>query len=98
MRAPELQRDFLPQRGFIAQHVARRQRLAGLERVLGQGALAESVDGVDWRQVHLFGGAAQAREQGWQSFAGQRVGQQALGQHHARVVAVGGLQRACRLR
>jgi hypothetical protein len=94
LAAPALHRHLAPQRGLVGEQRARRQWLAGGERVLAQGALAEAVDGVHGRQVHLRGGGAQALAQRAERFAARHR----LAQQRARGRVVGRLALARRQR
>ena len=87
---PQVGGDFFAQAALVLQqlHVAR--HLAGLQRVVGQRAAAEAVDGVHRRQVHRFGGQAQARAERVGRFVRQRRLHQARGEHVAGLGRIGG--------
>ena len=88
MAAPEFERHFFAQQCFVGEQFTRCERLAGLECVFVQGALAEGMDGVDGRDVHLLDRLAQAQQQRLCAFARYRVAQQLLAERGFGGVAI----------
>ena len=94
-RAPEIRGELLVQLAFAADQLRRVERLACLQRVLGQHPAAETVDREHRGEVDLALGAAQARAQGrgvlvLQLALDDAAGQRRLGIVVARRAAVDG--------